>query len=146
MAGGSVYRDDGDDAITDINVTPFVDVALVLLVIFLVTARLIVARGIVVDKPKSANGSDVKTTLRITVDKAGGIYVNGTKFDDPALATAKVAEIAKEQPAGETRAVVTGDGGAAYRDIMHAIDIAKAAKISKIALENAPLSAPPTNE
>jgi len=142
MAGGSLYHDDDDNAITDINVTPFVDVSLVLLVIFLVTARLIVARGIVVDKPKAATGSDVKTTLRITVDKTGGIYVNGAKFDDAAAATAKVAEIAKDQPAGETRAVITGDGGAAYRDIMHAIDIAKAAKITKIALENAPLTPP----
>ena len=143
MAGGSLYHDDADDAITDINVTPFVDVALVLLVIFLVTARLIVARGIVVDKPKAATGSDVKTTLRITVDKTGGLYVNGTKFDDAALATAKVAELAKDMP--ESRAVITGDGGAAYRDIMHAIDIAKAAKVTKIALENAPL-APPSSE
>ncbi len=146
MAGGSLYHDDGDDAITDINVTPFVDVALVLLVIFLVTARLIVARGIVVDKPKAATGTDVKTTLRITVDKTGGLYVNGTKFDDPGAATAKVAEIAKQQPAGESRAVITGDGGAAYRDIMHAIDIAKAAHVTRIALENAPLVTPTSTE
>jgi biopolymer transport protein ExbD len=139
MAGGSLYHDDDDDAITDINVTPFVDVALVLLVIFLVTARLIVARGIVVDKPKAATGSEVKTTLRITVDKGGGLYVNGTRFDDPAAASAKIADLVKDMP--ESRAVITGDGGAAYRDIMHAIDIAKAAKVQKIALENAPLPA-----
>ncbi len=137
MAGGSLYHDDDDDAITDINVTPFVDVALVLLVIFLVTARLIVARGIVVDKPKAATGSEVKTTLRVTVDKAGALYVNGVKYDDAAKASARIADIAKDMP--ESRAVITGDGGAAYRDIMHAIDVVKAAKVQKIALENAPL-------
>ncbi|HTJ45980.1 MAG TPA: biopolymer transporter ExbD [Kofleriaceae bacterium] len=141
MAGGSLYHDDDDDSITDINVTPFVDVALVLLVIFLVTARLIVARGIVVDKPKAATGSEVKTTLRVTVDKQGALYVNGTKYDDAAAASAKIADIAKDMP--ESRAVITGDGGAAYRDIMHAIDVVKAAKVQKIALENAPL---PTKE
>jgi biopolymer transport protein ExbD len=139
MAGGSLYHDDDDDSITDINVTPFVDVALVLLVIFLVTARLIVARGIVVDKPHAATGSEVKTTLRVTVDKAGALYVNGTKYDDPAKASARIADIAKDMP--ESRAVITGDGGAAYRDIMHAIDVVKAAKVQKIALENAPLPA-----
>jgi biopolymer transport protein ExbD len=138
MAGGSLYHDDDDDAITDINVTPFVDVALVLLVIFLVTAQLIVARGIVVDKPKAAAGSEVKTTLRVTVDKAGALYVNGTEYKDGAAATAKIAEIAGTMP-GESRAIITGDGGAAYRDVMHAIDIVKAAKIAHIALENAPL-------
>jgi biopolymer transport protein ExbD len=145
MAGGSLYHDDADDAITDINVTPFVDVALVLLVIFLVTARLIVARGIVVDKPKAATGTEVKTSLRITVDKNGGIFINNVQYPSPALATAKVAELAKDQPPGESRVVITGDGGAAYRDIMHAIDIAKAAKVTKIALENAPLT-PPSSE
>ena len=140
MAGGSLYHDDDDDAITDINVTPFVDVALVLLVIFLVTARLIVARGIVVDKPKAATGSEVKTTLRVTVDKSGALYVNGTRYADAAAASAKIADIAKGMP--ESRAVITGDGGAAYRDIMHAIDVVKAAHIQKIALENAPLPNP----
>ncbi len=138
MAGGSLYHDDDDDSITDINVTPFVDVALVLLVIFLVTARLIVARGIVVDKPKAATGSDVKTTLRVTVDKAGALYVNGTRAASDAEASAKIADIAKDMP--DSRAVITGDGGAAYRDIMHAIDVVKAAKVQKIALENAPLT------
>ena len=138
MAKASLYQDDDSPPITDINVTPFVDVALVLLVIFLVTARLIVARGIVVDKPKAATGSDVKTTLRVTVDKAGALYVNGTKATSDAEASAKIADLAKDMP--DSRAVITGDGGAAYRDIMHAIDVVKAAKIQKIALENAPLT------
>ena len=56
MAGSSLYQDDdGSGAITDINVTPFVDVVLVLLVVFIVTAKLIVARGVEIDKPKAAN-------------------------------------------------------------------------------------------
>jgi biopolymer transport protein ExbD len=55
MAGA--YKDDDDDAITNINVTPFVDILLVLLVVFMVTAKLIVARGVEIDKPKAATAA-----------------------------------------------------------------------------------------
>jgi biopolymer transport protein ExbD len=64
MAGSS-YED--EDSITNINVTPFVDVVLVLLVIFMVTAKLIVARGVHIDKPKAAAGGEVASSLRISV-------------------------------------------------------------------------------
>ena len=64
MAGTSLYQDDEDAGITDINVTPFVDVALVLLVIFMVTARLIVARGVEVEKPKSSVGEIGRASCR----------------------------------------------------------------------------------
>jgi len=81
MAGSSLYQDDdGSGAITDINVTPFVDVVLVLLVVFIVTAKLIVARGVDIDKPKAATGGDVQSTLRVTIDKEGAVFVNGDRF------------------------------------------------------------------
>jgi biopolymer transport protein ExbD len=65
MAGTSLYQDSDEQAgITDINVTPFVDVVLVLLVVFIVTAKLIVARGVDIEKPKMAAGGDVQSTLR----------------------------------------------------------------------------------
>ena len=48
MAGSNLYSDDDSPGITDINVTPFVDVVLVILVVFIVTAKLIVARGVTV--------------------------------------------------------------------------------------------------
>ena len=64
MAGSSLYQD-GDEAspITDINVTPFVDVLLVLLVVFMVTAKLIVARGVEIDKPKEAAGGEIPSKI-----------------------------------------------------------------------------------
>ena len=89
MAGGSLYQDDeGSGAITDINVTPFVDVVLVLLVVFIVTAKLIVARGVEIDKPKAATGGEVQSTLRVSVNKEGELFVNGDKFADDTAAIA----------------------------------------------------------
>lgn len=76
MAGGSLYQDDDPGGITDINVTPFVDVVLVILVVFIVTAKLIVARGVEIDKPKAATGGEVQSTLRVSVTEKGDLYVN----------------------------------------------------------------------
>ena len=74
---GSVYRDEDNAGIIDINITPFVDVVLVLLIIFMVTAKLIVARGVNIDKPKAATGGEVQSTLRVSFYGGGKLYVNG---------------------------------------------------------------------
>ena len=138
MAGTS-FKDDADEAgITDINVTPFVDVALVLLVIFMVTAKLIVARGIEIDKPKSMVGGAVPSTLRISVDKAGGLFVNGEAFAGDDLAIRRIRELAatstKESPA---KAIIAGDRNTAYGGVMRAISLAQQAVPGiPIALEN----------
>src|SRR5687767_1320875 len=103
VAGSSLYHDDDAGGITDINVTPFVDVVLVLLVVFIVTAKLIVARGVEIDKPKASTGAEVQSTLRVSIkarkDPAGHIigadlFVNADRFDTDAQAIARIKEIA----------------------------------------------------
>jgi biopolymer transport protein ExbD len=134
MAGSSLYHDDDSQPITDINVTPFVDVALVLLVVFMVTAKLIVARGVEIDKPKEATGGEVPATLRISVTQEGKIYVNGTTFAQDADAVARIAQIAATTT--EPKALITGDRRTQYGGVMHAIELALEAKVTAIALEN----------
>jgi biopolymer transport protein ExbD len=136
VAGGSLYQDDDGGAITDINVTPFVDVALVLLVIFMVTARLIVSRGIEVEKPKSAVGQDLPGTVVITVDKAGLLYVKGEAFPDKIAAKARLSELAHKDP--KAKAIIVGDTNANYGAIFVAIELAKTAGIETISLANDP--------
>lgn len=134
MAGGSLYKDDEDAAIVDINVTPFVDVVLVLLVVFMVTAKLIIARGVEIDKPKAAAGGDVPSKLRVTIDKNGKLYVNGDEFPDDDAAIKRIQEIAAtdEKP----KAIIAGDRAGAYGGVMHAIDLVQRAGVTAIALEN----------
>ena len=134
MAGNSFYRDDDEVGITDINITPFVDVVLVLMVIFIVTAKLIVARGVDIDKPKESAGGDVQSTLRVSIDKAGVIYVNGDTFHDDAAAVARIKAIAATTT--KPKAIIAGDRNAAYGGVMHAIGLVHDAGISAIALEN----------
>ena len=135
MAGGSLYSGDDDDgAITDINVTPFVDVVLVLLVVFIVTAKLIVARGVEIDRPKAMSGGDVQSSLRVQVKSNGDLYVNGDKYDDDARAIARITEIAAT--AAKPKAIIAGDRKSAYGGVMRAIDLVQRAGVTAIALEN----------
>jgi biopolymer transport protein ExbD len=136
MAGSSLYTDEDETApITDINVTPFVDVALVLLVVFMVTAKLIVARGIEVDKPKEAVGGDVPVSLRIAITAEGKIYIGVDVFDNDAAAVARIEELARAMP-DKPKALIAGDRHAQYGNVMHAIALAREAGVTAIALEN----------
>ena len=134
MAGASLYNDDEGGGITDINVTPFVDVVLVILVVFIVTAKLIVARGVEIDKPKAATGGEVQSTLRISVTAAGDLYVNGDKFTDDDLAVARIKQIAATST--KPKAIIAGSRVGPYGNVMRAIDLAQSAGVTAIALEN----------
>ena len=145
MAGGSLYQDeDGAGAISDINVTPLVDVVLVLLIIFMVTAKLIVARGISVDSPKTASGEEVKSTLQVTIDEERVLYVNGDRYDSVDAAQARVVEMRAENP--EVKAIITADRGVPHGDVMRVIDFVKLAGVTKFALTSDPLGTAPGGE
>jgi biopolymer transport protein ExbD len=136
MAGSNLYQDDDDGvgAITDINVTPFVDIVLVILIVFIVTAKLIVARGVEIDKPKAATGGDVQSTLRVSVNAAGDLFVNGDKYSSEPAAVARIKEIAATS--SKPKAIIAGDRKSAYGGVMRAIDLVQQAGITAIALEN----------
>ena len=134
MAGSSIYQDEDERGITDINVTPFVDVLLVLLIVFMVTAKLIVARGVEIDKPKAAAGGEVQSTLRVSVNDKAELFVNGDKFTDDAKAVARIKELAAT--VDKPTAIIAGDRRTAYGGVMRAIDLVQQAGITAIALEN----------
>lgn len=138
MAGGSYKDEDDEGPIVDINITPFVDVVLVLLVVFIVTAKLIVARGVEVDKPKASTGGDVQSTLRVSIQRVEGappkLYVNGDLVTSDADAVAKIKVIAAQST--KPKAIIAGDTNVAYGGVMHAIDLVQQAGVTAIALEN----------
>lgn len=135
MARSSYRGDDGDlDGITSINVTPFVDILLVLLVVFIVTAKLIVARGVDVDKPKAQTGGEVQSTLRVSVTAEGKLYVNGDSYATDDDAVARIKQIAGTT--SKPKAIIAGDRKTAYGGVMRAIDLVQRAGVTAIALEN----------
>ena len=114
-------------------------VVLVILVVFIVTAKLIVARGVEIDKPKASTGGDVQSTLRISVTKQGDLYVNGDRFTSDAEAIARIKTIAAAT--SKPKAIIAGSREGAYGNVMRAIDLVQQAGVTGIALENVPLDA-----
>src|SRR3954467_11821672 len=104
MAGGA---DENQDAITGINVTPLVDITLVLLIIFMVTAKLIVSKSVPLDLPKAASGSDIQTGFRIGLAAEGTTQIDSRTVpgDDVILGQARAAR--EKNP--ELRAIIKAD-------------------------------------
>jgi biopolymer transport protein ExbD len=143
MAGGTQDSDDGE--ITGINVTPLVDIVLVLLIIFMVTANFIVKETVEVDLPRAANTQDktVQTPVMLTLDKDAKIFFDGAEVTE-AVALQKMKEAAEKDK--EVRAIISADQSLNYGKVMNLIDLVKGAGIAKFALniqkEAKPTAAP----
>ena len=138
MAGSSAYEDeDSGGMISDINVTPLVDITLVLLIVFMITVPSIVNNpSIKVELPKASTGDDtLKSTLALTLQKdpAGGytLFMNGEKRDENALRTEVPAMVAKNKA---LQAIIAADKGIAYGDVVHIVDLVKSLGVAKFAL------------
>jgi biopolymer transport protein TolR len=124
--------DDGGGMISGINVTPLVDITLVLLIIFMVTATYIVRQAIQVDLPRAANaGESTGVTLAIILTKDGDIYVNGQKRDEAGLQQAAREALARDK---DTRAIISADKMALHGSVVRVLDLIKGEGISKFAI------------
>lgn len=136
MAGGAAPR---RGMIVGINVTPLVDITLVLLIIFIVTARIVVAPAVPMDLPQAATGQEVQVVFSVMLPQDGTLLVNGSPVADRRELTARAATALQENP--ELRAVVHADGDVAHRQVLSAMDALREAGVSRIAFGVAP--APP---
>jgi len=118
--------------IVGINVTPMVDVVLVLLVIMMVSAVYIVSQSLKVELPKTANSDEpAKSPLAVTITKDGK-YLFEQKPADEALLISKLR--AAKSTTKDPSLVVTADKEAYHGDVVHVIDIAKTEGITKFAI------------
>jgi biopolymer transport protein ExbD len=125
--------DSEEESITGINVTPLVDITLVLLIIFMVTATYIVKETIEVELPRAAHGGEtVQKTFAVLVTREGQSFLNGVPVDDDTL----VAEVQKAKSAGEdVQAIVAADKNATHGAVTHLLDILKGAGVTKFAIQ-----------
>jgi biopolymer transport protein ExbD len=135
-ARSTVYQDGDAEIIADINVTPLVDVVLVLLVIFMITAPILAARGILVNAPSTVSGEQVSAPLQLALRREAGsailIYVNGRRQPSYDAARAELERARAGDP--EVKAVIAADTEIPYGEVMKAIDQVKRAGIQKFAL------------
>jgi biopolymer transport protein ExbD len=134
LAGANPFGGDDEPGrmIVDINVTPLVDITLVLLIIFMVTASYIVSPAIKVDLPKAASGSaETKSTLSLTLMKDGALYLNGERSND-GLVSKFIADSLPKTP--DLQAVIAADKVVPHGDVVHMIDLVKRAGVHRFAI------------
>ena len=131
MAGQ--VQDQDDEGINGINVTPLVDITLVLLIIFMVTASYIVKETIEVELPRAAHGGEtVQKTFALLVTREGKTYLNGAPTDDKGL----VAAVQEAKARGEdVQAIVGADKNATHGMVTHLLDVLKGAGVIKFAIQ-----------
>jgi biopolymer transport protein TolR len=139
QAGGRsrAYR-----AMSEINVTPFVDVMLVLLVVFMITAPLLSA-GVPIDLPRSDAkpiADEDNKPLEITLDKTGTIFIGETKVDQDKLASLLTA-MTEDNP--DRRIFIRADQSLGYGDVMAVLGTLNHAGFRKVALISDPASKKP---
>jgi biopolymer transport protein ExbD len=128
MAFGT--QDEPDEVMNEINMTPLVDVMLVLLIIFIITVP-VMKHAVNVDLPRATNqAQDTKPeTIRLSVDAQGSYFWNETQVDDASLAGLLQAEAAKTpQPDLHIR----GDKDVRYERVAQAMAAAQQAGVRKI--------------
>jgi biopolymer transport protein ExbD len=133
MAGGSMMQD--DDEITGINVTPFVDVMLVLLVVFMVTSTYIVQQSIQVQLPKADTGENTLRTknLAFVIDKSGAIFLDGKIIQLDGIAARVQTEKAGDDKV-HLQALVAADKDTPHGFVVGLIDAVRRQGITDLAI------------
>jgi len=131
MAGLAQAQD--EDGINGINVTPLVDVTLVLLIVFMVTATVIGKAAIEVELPRAANGGEVTgKTFALMVSREGRTFLDGAEIDDARL----IEAVRTAQANGEeVQAIVGADKNASHGSVTHLLDVLKGLGVLKFAIE-----------
>jgi biopolymer transport protein ExbD len=134
-----------DDAIVDINITPFVDIVLVILIIFMVTATTIAKQALLVELPDAASGETAKdTSLGIQLDGEGRLYLDGEAISESGLRVRIREERGRvEAEGGKVVALIAADQALAYGRVMRVMDLVKQEGVARFALNIESVPAPP---
>lgn len=133
MAGGASFGDDEEGGvITEINVTPLVDIMLVLLIIFMLTANIISQQSIEVELPNAVTGETTEsTTVAFTIDADSNVYLNGEAADEASL-RASLPVLVKESE--DIQAIIAADKSVSHGKVIWLIDLIRQLGIEKFAL------------
>jgi biopolymer transport protein ExbD len=135
MAGSASSGDD-DEIIASINVTPLVDIVLVLLIVLMVTSSYLVNKSISVELPKAATGETVTPTLSISLDVDSKLYLDGQPIEAPALKE-RIRAAYKSDP--DVKAIISADGRVAHAQVVSVIDMLRLEKVTKFAINTSPI-------
>jgi biopolymer transport protein TolR len=130
MAGPA--RSNDDELMTGINVTPLVDVVLVLLVALMVTATAVAARSMSVDLPKAASGAPAVQRMGVVLHADGRLELDGMPIakDDlrRRVASARAAD-------AELRVTISADGAASHQSVVALLDLLRLEGVTRYAFD-----------
>ena len=128
----SKYNYDDQGVIADINVVPLVDIILVVLIIFMVTAPMFIRPTINVNLPKAASGDQTTPSkLNIALTADGKINLNGTFVDEKTVQT-KAAEELAQNP--DVQAIISADKDTPHGQVIGVLDAVKSVGVKKFAI------------
>lgn len=121
-----------NEAIADINVVPLVDIILVVLIIFMVTAPMFMKPTINVNLPKAASGDQTAPSkLNIALTADGRINLNGKFVNEEAVRETAVTEVGKN---AEVQAIISADKDVPHGKVVGLLDVVKGAGVKKFAI------------
>jgi biopolymer transport protein ExbD len=120
-----------DESITGINVTPLVDLTLVLRIIFMVTAKLIVGQSVPLDLPKAATAGVTQTLLTVEIDDRGRVSANAEPMADRLALEQKAKAALNDDPA--LRALISASARASHGTVLQVMDSLRKVGLTKIA-------------
>lgn len=133
MASVNNNNDSDDSTFASINVTPFVDVVLVLLIIFMITAPALMKDILEIRLPKTQSGDgQILQTLGVAINRDGNILLNGTITDDENLKRIVSETLAKNTSA---QAIISADVDVSYGRVVKVIDLLKSSGLEKFAVQ-----------
>jgi biopolymer transport protein ExbD len=133
---GNVNTDNDDSLISAINVTPLVDIVLVLLIVLMVTSAYLVNKSISVELPKAATGETTEASLSISIDMDNRLYLDGKEVSQTALQQGIREARGREQ---EVKAIISADGRVRHSQVVTVIDLLRREKVNKFAINTSPM-------
>jgi biopolymer transport protein TolR len=123
----------GDDIISSINITPLVDIFLVLLIIFMITSSVLSQKEIPVNLPKAAHaGDDAPEASGLVIDHSRAMFLDGQPIDSISLAALLGKSLAKDPV---HMVLISADEDLPYKEIIRVIDLIRGIGVSKYALK-----------
>ena len=133
MAAAQNGNGDDEGPLASINIIPFVDIVLVLLIIFMLTSIAIVRASMVVNLPKAATGgARVESTVNIVCNKDGSLMLNGARST-----VQEIGSFVKREASANPKlqAVIAADKAVEYGHVVDLIDLVKRNGVSAFALD-----------
>ena len=129
-----------EELMADINITPFVDIVLVVLIIFMVTATYIVKQSIKVNLPEAATGEATESSLGIGIGQDGQLSLDGEPTDAQTLRTHIRGLL---QTGEDVVCLIAADKDVSHGRVVEVIDLVKQEGVAKFALNIDPVPAQP---